>query len=865
MTSPLGSPADPSAQHRLPYSVRPTRYELHVEPDLDDASFRGTVRIDAEADGLVERVVLHARELEIRSAGVHVAGGQVVAATPGPTEHEDRVELVLGAPIGPGPVCIELAFSGVLNDKLCGFYRSTFTDDTGAARTIATTQFEATDARRAFPCFDEPDRKAVFAVSVDVPPGLQAFSNGPVVAEEVLPDGRTRVRFGDTIPMSTYLVALAVGPLVATEPVDVDGVPVRVVHVPGRENLADFALEAAAHALRFFSEWFDLPYPGEKLDLVAIPDFAFGAMENLGCVTFREAVLLVDPARASRVELERIADVVAHEIAHMWFGDLVTMKWWNGIWLNEAFATLMELFCVDAFRPEWRRWVSFGCERDVAMATDGLHSTRPVEYPVGSPDEAQGMFDVLTYQKGGGVLRMLERYLGAEPFRQGIRHYLRAHCYANTETADLWDAIEEATGEPVRQIMDSWILQGGFPLLVAERNGDAVEVRQEPFAYAPTTGPSAIGSGWQVPLLARTVDREEGTRALLAGQPVSVPVPPGVAAVVNAGGAGFYRVQYDEQSLRLLAGAFAGLETLEQFNLLSDAWAAVLAGRTGLGDFLAVAEPVRLVTDPDVWAPVIGALGFLDHVVDDGTRPLLAAYTRALLGPAFGALGWERRPEDGERTATLRGTLLGTLGTVGLDDEVRRACSQRHAAFLAGGQPIDPDLLPAVVAVTAAAGGPAEFDAFLARHHRAANPQEEIRYLYALAGFEQPELAARAFTIAVEEARTQNGPFLVHGLLAHRVNGPPTWKRVRAQWDELVARFPSNIFPRMLDSVKLLCRDAALGTEVRDFLADHPIPSGQRTVDQVVERLGVNMALAARLADKAGGELSAGIDRLTSS
>jgi len=351
-------------------------------------------------------------------------------------------------------------------------------------------------------------------------------------------------------------------------------------------------------------------------------------------------------------------------------------------------------------------------------------------------------------------------------------------------------------------------------------------------------------------------------RALLENEPRRVDVPADTVVVVNAGGSGFYRVHYDERSLPALVRAFARLDTLEQVNLISDAWAALVAGRSALGEFLVLAEAVPGAGDPDVWAPVIGALGFLDHVVEDATRPTLAAYTRALVGPAFSALGWERRPDDGERVATLRGTLLATLGTVGADDEVRRTCLARHAAFLSGGATLDPDLVPAVVAVTAAAGGEVEFDAFLARHRKPANPQEEVRYLYALAGFEQPQLAERAFTIAVTEARTQNGPFLVHGLLAQRANGPQMWRLLRDQWDELQARFPSNIFPRMLDSVKLLCRDPALGGEVRDFLSAHPLPSGQRTVDQVVERLGVNMALAGRLADKTAGELSAGIDRL---
>src|SRR3984957_9206472 len=496
--------ADPSAKHRLPYTVEPRRYALRLTPDLDAATFSGEVHIEVLIHEAVDEIVLNAVELTVQSAVLEPGGATSQALSIHLDDDAERLVLTPGSTLAPGPAVISLEFQGTLNDKLHGFYRSEFTDSDGIARTIATTQFEATDARRAFPCFDEPDRKAVFSVSLDVPDGLAGYSNGPEVDDAPLPGGGRRIRFGDTIPMSTYLVAFVVGELVATPPLDVEGTPVSIVHVPGKEDLTAFALEAAPHALRFFTDWFGIEYPAEKLDLLAIPDFAFGAMENLGCVTFREAVLLVDPERASRVELERVADVISHEIAHMWFGDLVTMRWWNGIWLNEAFATMMELLCVDHFRPQWQRWVSFGITRDAAMATDGLHATRPVEYPVGPPEEAQGMFDVLTYQKGAGVLRMLERYLGAERFRDGVRRYLQAHRFGNTETADLWDAIEAASGEPVRHIMDTWILQGGFPLVTLDGSGPggAPTLTQAPFRYAPPSGPSAIGSGWSVPVLA---------------------------------------------------------------------------------------------------------------------------------------------------------------------------------------------------------------------------------------------------------------------------------------------------------------------------------------------------------------------------
>jgi puromycin-sensitive aminopeptidase len=671
--------------------------------------------------------------------------------------------------------------------------------------------------------------------------------------------------------MSTYLVAFVVGPLVATDPVDVRGTPVRIVHVPGKADLTAFALEAAGHALEFFSDWFGIDYPAEKLDLLAIPDFAFGAMENLGCVTFREALLLVDPVRASRLELERVADVISHEIAHMWFGDLVTMRWWNGIWLNEAFATLMELLCVDHFRPEWQRWVSFGVERDAAMATDGLDATRPVEYQVGPPEEAQGMFDVLTYQKGAGVLRMLERYLGEERFRAGVRGYLEAHRFGNTETADLWDAIEDASGEPVRDIMDSWILQGGFPLVTVDfsdaanqANQTTVEVGQEPFRYSDAGGPSAIGSAWTVPVIARAIDGAEA-RVLLGTEPALLDLGgggPGAAVVVNARGSGYYRVRYDPELHRRLAGRLDALDLLERFNLLGDTWAVVVARQAGPEAFLLLAEALDNEGDPDVWAQVTGALSLLDRAVDDDARPLVASYARALLSPVLTRLGWDARPGEGPRTPTLRAQAVATLGTVGRDPEVQAEAHRRHDGAQSGAMAVDPDLASAILTTVASSGGPAEFEVFLEHYRHPATPQEEMRYLYALAGFSDPSLAERTFEFARTEVRSQNAPFVIHQLLSSRDTGPATWVRVRDHWDELVTRIPANILPRMLGGVTSLCRDVPLADEVRAFVHEHPLAIGQRTVEQTLERLGINVSFATALRDGAVPVLSDALRRV---
>ncbi len=399
---------------------------------------------------------------------------------------------------------LKLTFSGTLNDKLRGFYRSKYKNREGEWRWLAATQFEATDARRAFPCWDEPAFKAVFSSTLVVDPALQVVSN-TAVAEERVENGKKVVRFADTIPMSTYLVAYIVGELEATEAVMVGATPLRVVVRAGQAGAdAPSAGRSAPSRWAYFEEYYGRKYPGDKLDLIAIPDFAAGAMENLGAITFRETALLVDEATATHAERERVADVVAHENAHMWFGDLVTMSWWNGLWLNEAFATFMEMLAVDAWKPEWKRWTTFGVSRSSALSVDGLRSTRPIEFPVEAPKDADAMFDVLTYEKGASVLRMLEQYIGPAVFRDGVRRYLDRHAFGSTETADLWRALGEASELPIPEVMDGWIFHPGYPLIDVERTAEnRVVLRQRRFLYLGDEPGPAEEPVWRTPVQLR--------------------------------------------------------------------------------------------------------------------------------------------------------------------------------------------------------------------------------------------------------------------------------------------------------------------------------------------------------------------------
>ena len=845
--------------YRLPRVVTPTRYELTLTPDLEKATFAGEERVELEVHQPVDQIVLNAIELEIFEAELIAEDGSARQGSVSFDADEERATIALDGTAEPGRWTLHLTFAGVLNDKLHGFYRSTFKDQTGTEQVIATTQFEATDARRAFPCWDEPDFKATFQVTLIVDQDLMAVSNAAVVEDTDLGNGKRQVEFAETMPMSTYLVAFVVGPFEATEPVDVDGVPLRIVTPPGKLGLSSFALEVGAAALRYFATYFGIPYPADKLDLIAVPDFAFGAMENLGAVTFRETALLVDPATGSRVELERVADVVAHEIAHMWFGDLVTMKWWNGIWLNEAFATFMELMAVDDFRPDWQRWVTFAIARDLAMHIDGQSSTRPVEFPVGRPEEAEAMFDTLTYQKGCAVLRMLEQYLGAEPFRRGIAAYLDAHRHGNTETTDLWDAIEAASGEPARATMDSWIFQGGYPMVSVEvaADGTSLTLSQERFTYR--AGAADPGTRWQVPVTVRVTLSEDGAEQrhkLLLTERQQTLALPGKAewVLVNDGAWGFYRVRYEAGLLRRLTTDMGRLSPLERFSLVSDTWAAVLAGRTPVVDYIELIRLLGEETDPDVWAAMLSPLRLFSRVVSDADRPRFEAFVRQLIGPALARIGWEAVEGEGERVPTLRAILVTALGTVGADESTRAMARELHQAYLEDRTSVSPDLVDALVNVVAASGDSADFDAFVDRWQHPANPQEEIRYLYGLARFEDTALLQRALDLALSgDVRTQNAPYLVGSVLGNRVAPDLAWSFLEDRWDDMLTRFPSNSIARMLEGLAYQA-DAGLVSRARAFLATHPVKQGEKLVEQTLERLDVNVAFRQR---EAGGLASA--------
>ena len=829
------------ADFRLPRSVVPSHYEITVEPDLDAFTFIGSEIVDVDVFDPVVEVVLNALDIVISNGElVHPATGRRIGFSVFYDAAAERATLRLTETAEPGQWQLHLEFSGELNDELHGFYRSTYTDESGIRKIVATTQFESTHARRAIPCWDEPDLKATFGVTLVVPEGLTAISNQPEIRREPQGDGRVVVTFRDTMVMPVYLLTFIVGELEATDPVEVDGTPLRIVYTPGKGNLTTFASEAAVHGLRYLADYYGIPYPGDKLDMIAIPDFAWGAMENLGAITFRESDLLVDPNRATQAEIERVAGVVHHELAHMWFGDLVTMRWWDGIWLNEAFATFMEVKTSDHFRPEWNAWLYYGADRSAAMEIDALTTTRPVEFPVASPVEAQAMFDVLTYEKGSAVLRMMEQYLGEDVFRSGIRTYLTKHAYGNTVTDDLWDALESASGEPVGDIMHSWIYQGGLPHLHVVPVSGGYRLAQEQFRYL------GVGdASWSVPVLYKA-NGEDGR--LLLTEPVEVQGEGSI--VVNAGGHGFYRVKYDHRVLEAFTADMGDLGAPERYGLVKDVWASVLAGETPLSDVLDLAWTLREETEPIIWNALLPVLNELRHVAAPDDRPALGAFIRELTAPAVERLGWQPELGESDRIRQWRGDVLRALGVMAADATTIGKARDVFTAARSDSNAVDADVAAAALSIVAASGSMDDFEDFLGRFHNARTPQDANRYRRALTAIPQAEAAERVFEMVLDGTiRRQDATSTLSLLLGHRDTGASTWDRIKNRWDDVVAAVDPGNLRRILDFVYFQS-ERAVAADIEEWLIAHPMAGADRHVAQQLERLEVRVDLRRRVSQE---------------
>jgi puromycin-sensitive aminopeptidase len=842
-----------AASFRLPEDVRPERYELRIEVDPQRSkSYRGRVRIELVLARSITALELHAVDLKLGGARIESGGRTLRARVETVPEHE-AVRILLPDALPKGKAVLELSFRGKLRDDLRGLYFAR-----SSKRRYAFSQLEAADARRFFPCFDEPSFKARFAIEVVTGGKHAVISNAPEQSRTRLPGGKVRVRFADTPRLSTYLVALAVGDLRKSRAVLAGTTPIRVWHVPGQEKLTAFALAGARECLLRLARYFAVPYPYQKLDLVAVPDFDMGAMENAGAVFFRETLLLVDERRATLPEKKRALEVICHELAHMWYGNLVTMAWWDDLWLNEAFATWMAFDIVDDWRPELRMWNDFGHSRDSALDLDALEHTHPIYTRVRTPAEATENFDLITYEKGAAVIRMLERYLGEGRFRRGVRDYIKSHREQNAVAADLWRALERQAGEQIDQVVRPWVERAGFPLLRATRTGPGrrtLVLEQERFSARGPGGRRGKRADrpWPVPVVLK-IGVGKGTgkieRHLLTGASQRVSLPARARFVyANADEGGFYRPLHDERSLGELATNVAELSATERLGLLTHSWALVAAGYGALPSFLELFAALGAEPDPDVLAALHSPLWHvLDRVADEQPRDALRKVIAAVFMPALRAAGWTARKHEREHERLRRAELLGLLCLLAEEPDALREAELRCERYLRDPRSLEPNLVGPVVLAGARAGDSALHARYLKLSTTAGTPQERRRFRMALCEFRDGTCIDRTLALCLtERIPKQDLPLLLARLLDNPSARERAWRFMQKRWGELGRRISPQLVSRLIDATPAL-QGERKRREVMAFFVRHPVPTAQRALRQANERFRLDAELRKRAA-----------------
>ena len=847
---------------RLSPHVRPTTIDLHFELDPNQKTFRGKAGYDLRLDKRIRKLEIHAVGLRISAVRLRL-GTEILKARVEVRPESETVVLHFDCLLPAKPVRLELNFRGRVRSDLRGLYRSVDEKQPWLA-----TQLCPTDARRFFPCFDEPGIKARYRIRVTAPSDQTVLSNAPVQFEENAGAGRKTVHFESTPPLSSYLIAVAVGPFEASPPRMVGSTAIRVHTLPGRQGLASFAREAAAESLTRLERWFDMTHPYPKLDLLALPDFAFGAMENAGAVFFRDSILLLDAAEASQEDRKRAGEVIAHELSHMWFGNLVTMAWWNDLWLNESFATWMAYEIIDAWQPDWRIWLDFAHRRENALETDALASSHPIAPRIRSAEEAHENFDAITYTKGASVLRMLAGYLGHEVFQRGIRLYIRRHREGTATASDLWAALDEVSGVPVEEIISPWTQQTGYPLVSVqrrERKGRGViELAQERFLALPKRKAKTKKAGalWRIPWVGRRggADDAGALKHLFAKSRDQIPGHGAELSWVygNAGEAGFFRVAHGESEREDLLANLPSLSPQERIGFVGHQWALARGGRIPISDLLDLVAALGVDEDPDVLFAVESVLSRLGRRLAASRGPDVEERLRAWVLVHFGGqvdrLGFEAGPNDDARRRLQRARIFSIVGHFAGADAICRECVSRCAHHFSTGEALPSELGDEIVRIAASLGGESLHELLCASTRDARTPQARQRTLFALAEFDQPKMirASLAASLDASLAPIPDRAALLAALLARPTTAPATWRHLKKVWPRLEKQLP----PILLARLAAATADALpLGSaaEISDFFERHPLAAGSRVLRQIAEEMEISKRFEAR----AGSDLEA--------
>jgi len=796
----------------LPANVKPVHYDLTLEPDFANFTYQGTVTIDLDVVDDTTSIALNTNELKIHSTKV-TAGQQVITESPHVATDDDAQTTTVSfdqAIPGGSQAKLTMAFAGVLNDNMAGFYRSSFKAADGSTTYMATTQMEPTDARRAFPCFDEPALKAKFTVTLIADEKMTCLSNMDVASEEpiqsTISGGRRKaVTFSPTPLMSTYLLCFIVGELNYIETNNFR-VPVRVYAPKDRDiEHGRFSLELAAKTLAFYEKTFDSPFPLPKMDMVAIPDFSAGAMENWGLVTYRVVDVLIDEKVSGAATKQRVAETVQHELAHQWFGNLVTMDFWDGLWLNEGFATWMSWYSCNVFYPDWKVWEGYVTDNLAsALSLDSLRSSHPIEVPVKRADEINQIFDAISYSKGSSVIRMISKYVGEDTFMEGIRRYLKKHAYGNTETGDLWAALADASGKDVGKVMDIWTKKVGFPVVTVTEGTDSIHLKQNRFLRTADVKPEEDQTLYPVFLALRTKEGVDEDLTLFDRE-ADFKLKELDFFKLNADHSGLYRTSYTPERLRKLGiSAKEGLLTVEdRAGMIADAGSLAASGYQKTSGILSLLDSFKHEAEFVVWGEITGRISSLRGAwmfEDQKIRDALKKFQLELSAEKAHELGWTFNEKDGHIEQQFKGLMFGAAGIAG-DEEITKASFDMFDKFKAGDKSaIHPNIRGSVYAIVLANGGQEEYNVIVNETRNAATSDERNSALRALGRAKSPELIQRTLAMALsDEVKGQDIYLPIAALRSHAEGCHALWKWVKDNWEELERRLPPSL--SMLSSV----------------------------------------------------------------
>jgi len=862
---------------RLPFGVTPQHYALTFAPDLQKAVFSGDATIDLEINKATKTIVLNAIELDFQEATL-TQEGRTQSAKWSFAPETQQATIAVAEDLQPGPASLHIKFSGILNDKLRGFYLVKTRE-----RNYAASQFESTDARRAFPSFDEPAYKAKFDIAIVAEKGDTAISNGHIISDTPGPgEGKHTIQFSTTPKMSTYLVALAVGDFECLEGA-ADNTPIRVCGTPDKKPLSAAALRYTQEILKFYNQYYGIPYPFGKLDIVGLPDFEAGAMENTAAIFYRESLLYIDDKNASVGSHQLVFEVLAHEMAHQWFGDLVTMKWWDNVWLNEGFATWMALKPSQALHPEWNASLDAVQETNAALSLDSLVNTHPIRMRAETPDEINELFDPISYQKASAVLRMLEAYVSPEVFRRGVNVYLRRFMYGNATAEDFWTALSSASGRPVDKIMPTFVEQAGEPLITVRSacvNPSAAGApapargkrrRKAPLKPEPKTqltitqkrfwlDPGAAPKKeqlWMVPVCVKAGGAKPFCQIISQKEQI-VPVAGCTSWIfLNGNATGYYRSQYDKADFEKLKAVVATeLNTAERMELVRDENALVASGEENMATLLDLISALKNDDERSVVESYLPRLDYSSrYLVKNNEADAFHAWVRSNFQPMMTRTGWTPAANEKEDTRLLRADLIHILGMDGEDPEVIRHATVLAQQYLKDPNSVDATIARRVLNVAAHFGDEALFRQYLEALQRLHSPEQYYAVSGALTQFRDPAVVQQVLELSVsEKVRNQDAAGLIAGFFGNPDSQKVAWDWVKAHWPEVEKKTTVASGAGIVSATRGFC-SAELRDDVQNFFAEHKVAASERALKQSYEDASTCIRLRPRLASELGAWL----------